>query len=145
MQEKIDRIVALTGIHEIIIKNKNTGGVSASQNTALNTFYKLIDRKREEYYRPILEFLIPFIIDEEEWSIEFEPLTVPSDKEKSEIMNKNVETIRVAYTDQMIDLKEARETLRSICPDLKIKDGDNIELPPPEEEPEPGTENTNNE
>ena len=145
LQEKIDRIVALTGIHEIIIKNKNTGGVSASQNTALNTFYKLIDRKREEDYRPILEFLIPFIIDEEEWSIEFEPLTVPSDKEKSEIMNKNVETIRVAYTDQMIDLKEARETLRSICPDLKIKDGDNIELPPPEEEPEPGTENMNNE
>lgn len=146
LQEKIDRIVALTGIHEIILKNKNTGGVSASQNTALETFYKLIDRKRGEDYKPILEFLLPFMISEAEWSIEFEPLSVPSDKDKAEIMAKNVESIVKLKAEQAIDLKETRETLRSICPDIKISDGDNIELPDPEEqEPEPGTEELNNE
>ena len=31
LEKKMDRIVSLTGIHEIILKNKNTGGVSASQ------------------------------------------------------------------------------------------------------------------
>lgn len=145
LQEKIDRIVALTGIHEIVLKNKNTGGVSASQNTALSTFYKFIDRKREEDYKPILEFLLPFIIDDEEWSIVFEPLTVPSDKEKSEILAKNVESIVKAKAEQIIDLKESRDTLRSICPELKIKDGDNIELPEPDDvEPEPGTEGISN-
>ena len=124
-----------------MLKNKNTGGVSASQNTALSTFYKLIDRKREEDYKPILEFLLPFIISEEEWSVVFEPLTVPSDKEKSEILAKNVESVVKVHGDQIIDLSEARETLRSICPELKIKDTDNIELPEPEPvEPEPGTE-----
>lgn len=145
LQEKIDRIVALTGIHEIVLKNKNTGGVSASQNTALSTFYKFIDRKREEDYKPILEFLLPFIIDDEEWSIVFEPLTVPSDKEKSEILAKNVESIVKAKAEQIIDLKESRDTLRSICPELKIKDGDNIELTEPDDvEPEPGTEGISN-
>ncbi|EDV3179124.1 DUF1073 domain-containing protein [Salmonella enterica subsp. arizonae] len=139
LQEKIDRIVSLTGIHEIILKNKNTGGVSASQNTALETFYKLIDRKRGEDYRPVLEFILPFMITEEEWSIEFEPLSVPSDKDKADIMSKNVESIVKLKSDQTIDLKEARETLRSICPDIKIMDNDNIEVPEPEDlEPEPG-------
>lgn len=153
LQTKMDRIVELTGIHEIVLKNKNTGGVSASQNTALSTFYKLIDRKREEDYRPILEFLLPFMLNETEWSVVFEPLTVPSDKEKSEILKQNVESVSKAHTDQIIDLKEARDTLRSICPELKIKDGDNIELPEPDNveqepdnvEPEPGTEGNNNE
>lgn len=141
LQEKIDRIVSLTGIHEIILKNKNTGGVSASQNTALSTFYKMIDRRREDEYRPLLEFLLPFIIDEEEWSVEFEPLTVPSDKEKSEILSKNVESVTKAKAEQIIDLKEARETLRSICPEIKISDSDTIVIEEPQDiEPEPGQE-----
>lgn len=138
LQEKIDRIVSLTGIHEIVLKNKNTGGVSASQNTALETFYKLIDRKRTEDYKPVLEFLLPFMIQEKEWSVEFEPLSIPSDKDKAEIMAKNVESLIRLKTEQAIDLKETRDTLRSICPEIKIKDSDNIELPEPEDiEPEP--------
>ncbi|QGF21226.1 putative portal protein [Citrobacter phage HCF1] len=138
LQEKIDRIVSLTGIHEIILKNKNTGGVSASQNTALSTFYKMIDREREDKYRPLLEFVLPFILDEEEWSVEFEPLTVPSDKEKSEILSKNVESIVKAKSEQIIDLKEARESLRSIAPEIKISDSNTIKIQEPEDiEPEP--------
>ncbi|WEY17665.1 portal (connector) protein [Vibrio phage Vc1] len=141
LQEKIDRIVSLTGIHEIILKNKNTGGVSASQNTALSTFYKMIDREREDKYRPLLEFVLPFILDEEEWSVEFEPLTVPSDKEKSEILAKNVESIVKAKSEQIIDLKEARESLRSIAPEIKISDSNTIKIQEPEDiEPEPGQE-----
>ncbi|UIU27528.1 portal protein [Escherichia phage vB_EcoS_SA32RD] len=140
LSSKMDRIVSLSGIHEIIIKNKNVGGVSASQNTALETFYKLVDRKREEDYRPLLEFLLPFIVDEEEWSIEFEPLSVPSKKEESEITKNNVESVTKAITEQIIDLEEARDTLRSIAPEFKLKDGNNINIREPKEitEPEPG-------
>ena len=140
LSSKMDRIVSLSGIHEIIIKNKNVGGVSASQNTALETFYKLVDRKREEDYRPLLEFLLPFIVDEEEWSIEFEPLSVPSKKEESEIAKNNVESVTKAITEQIIDLEEARDTLRSIAPEFKLKDGNNINIREPEEttEPAPG-------
>ncbi|WP_252351227.1 anti-CBASS protein Acb1 family protein, partial [Escherichia coli] len=74
LDKKFDRIVALSGIHEIILKNRNVGGVSSSQNTALETFHKLIDRKRNAELLPILEFLIPFIVNADEWSVEFNPL-----------------------------------------------------------------------
>ena len=130
--------MALSGIHEIILKNKNVGGVSASQNTALETFYKLIERKRVEDYKPILEFLLPFLISEEEWSISFEPLSVPSDKDQAEILSKNVQSINVAIEGQFMDVEEGRDTLRAIAPMLKLKDGNKIKLPDPEPEPEPG-------
>lgn len=140
LEKKLDRIVALSGIHEIILKNKNVGGVSASQNTALETFYKLIERKRVEDYKPILEFLLPFLISEEEWSISFEPLSVPSDKDQAEILSKNVQSINVAIEGQFMDVEEGRDTLRAIAPMLKLKDGNKIKLPDPEpeQEPEPG-------
>lgn len=140
LEKKFDRIVSLTGIHEIVLKNKNTGGVSASQNTALETYHKLIERKRKEDYRPILEFLLPFIITQDEWSIVFEPLAVPSDKDQAEVLNKNVDSISKLLNDQAIDVEEARDTLRSMTESiLKIKDGDKLKLPEVNE-PEPGTE-----
>lgn len=139
LEKKMDRIVSLSGIHEIILKNKNVGGVSASQNTALETFYKLIERKRVEDYKPILEFILPFLITEEEWSIEFSPLSVPSDKDQAEILNKNIDSLSKAIDSQFIDTDEARDTLRAIAPSVKLKDGNNIKLPEPEVEPEPGT------
>lgn len=138
LASKMDRVVALSGIHEIILRNKNVGGVSASQNTALETFYKLIERKRQEDYKPLLEFLLPFIISEQEWSIEFEPLSVPSDKDSAEILNKNVDSVTKALAEQMIDVEEARDTLRNICQQFKLKDTDNIKLPEETTEPEPG-------
>ena len=39
-----------------------------------------------------------------------------------------------------MDVEEGRDTLRSIAPSLKLKDGNKIKLPEPEQEPEPGTE-----
>src|SRR5699024_3841652 len=119
LEKKMDRIVSLSGIHEIILKNKNVGGVSASQNTALETFYKLIERKRVEDYKPILEFLLPFIISEQEWSIAFSPLSVPSDKDQAEILNKNIDSISKAIDGQFLDVEEARDTLRAIAPRVK--------------------------
>lgn len=144
LEKKMDRIVSLSGIHEIILKNKNVGGVSASQNTALETFYKLIERKRIEDYKPILEFLLQFIISEQEWSIEFSPLSVPSDKDQAEILNKNIDSISKAIDGQFLDVEEARDTLRAIAPNVKLKDGNNIKLPEQDVEPEPGTTEGNN-
>lgn len=137
LDKKMDRIVSLCGIHEIVLRNKNTGGVSASQNTALETYHKLIERKRKEDLKPVLEFILPFLLDEQEWSIVFNPLTVPSDKDKAEVLNKNVDSISKLITDQVIDSEEARDTLRSMESVLKLKDSDNIKLPEPEFEPEP--------
>lgn len=121
LDKKMDRIVNYSGIHEIILKNKNVGGVSASQNTALETFYKMIDRKRNEYYRPLLEWLLPMLIQEDEWSIRFEPLSMPSEKEQSETLKNNVESISKLIADQIIDRDEARDTLEAIADFIKIQ------------------------
>ena len=121
LSAKMDRIVALSGIHEIVLKNKNTGGVSASQNTALQTFYKLVDRKRNDDYKPLLEFLLQFIVTEDEYSVEFEPLSLPTDAEKADIFQKNANAARGLVTDQVIDANEARDTLSALIPELKLK------------------------
>lgn len=121
LSAKMDRIVALSGIHEIVLKNKNTGGVSASQNTALQTFYKLVDRKRNDDYKPLLEFLLQFIVTEEDFSVEFEPLSLPTDSEKADIFKKNAEAVQGLVTDQVIDSNEARDTLSAMVPELKLK------------------------
>lgn len=121
LSAKMDRIVALSGIHEIMLKNKNTGGVSASQNTALQTFYKLVERKRNDDYKPLLEFLLQFIVTEEDFSVEFEPLSLPTDSEKADIFKKNAEAVQGLVTDQVIDANEARDTLSAMVPELKLK------------------------
>ena len=121
LSAKMDRIVALSGIHEIVLKNKNTGGVSASQNTALQTFYKLVERKRNDDYKPLLEFLLQFIVTEEDFSVEFEPLSLPTDSEKADIFKKNAEAVQGLVTDQVIDSNEARDTLSAMVPELKLK------------------------
>lgn len=119
---KMDRIVELSGIHEIILRNKNTGGVSASQNTALQTFYKLIDRKRKDDLHPILEFLLPFVIDEKEWTVVFEPISLPSDAEKAKILVDVAGAIDKFIANQSLDVEEARDTLEAMKLGLKLKD-----------------------
>ena len=99
-------------------------GVSSSQNTALETFHKLVDRKRNAELLPILGFLIPFISDEQEWSVEFNPLAQESSKDKAEILEKNVNSIAALIAAGAMDTNEARDTLRTIAPEIKIGDGD---------------------
>lgn len=136
LDKKFDRIVTCSGIHEIILKNKNVGGVSASQNTALETFYKLISRKRNEDYRPLLEWLIPLIITEEEWSIRFDPLSQPSAKEEAETFNKNVDSVTKLVEHQLIDADEGRKTIEAMTTYLKLKAGGAPEADPNDGDPE---------
>ena len=123
LDKKFDRIVALSGIHEIILKNKNVGGLSSSQNTALETFHKLIDRKRNAELLPVLGFLIPFIATEQEWSVEFNPLAQESNKDRAEILKNNVDSIATLITNGVMDADEARDTLRALAPEVKISEG----------------------
>ncbi|WWD11012.1 hypothetical protein CPL00134L_CDS0017 [Escherichia phage Phagiculus] len=124
LSAKFDRIVALSGIHEIVLKAKNVGGVSSSQNTALETFHKLVDRKRKADLLPILEFLIPFIVTEQEWSIDFNPLNQPSNEQKAEVMRSNVESLSALIAAGVMNVNEARDTIRVIAPEVKLTDGD---------------------
>lgn len=124
LSAKFDRIVALSGIHEIVLKAKNVGGVSSSQNTALETFHKLVDRKRKSDLLPILEFLIPFIVTEQEWSIDFNHLNQPSNEQKAIVMKSNAESLSALIAAGVMNVNEARDTIRVIAPEVKLTDGD---------------------
>lgn len=123
LDKKFDRIVALSGIHEIILKGRNVGGLSSSQNTALETFHKMVDRKRNEELLPALGFLIPFITTEQEWSVEFNPLAQESKLDRAEVLKNNVDSITALITNGVMDADEARDTLRAIAPEVKIGEG----------------------
>lgn len=123
VNSKIDRLSALTGIHEIVLRNKNTGGVSASQNTALETYYKMIDRIRNAKYKPVLEWLLPFIVKEDVWSVEFEPLSMPSAKEQAETLKLNIESLDAMLSGQALDVEEVRSSLESLSPLFKLHEG----------------------
>lgn len=123
LESKFNRIVALSGIHEIILKGQNTGGVSSSQNTALETFHKMVDRKRNEELLPVLGFLIPFIATEQEWSVEFNPLAQESNLDRAKVLKDNVDSITALITNGIMDADEARDTLRAIAPEVKIGEG----------------------
>lgn len=121
MQMKIDRLVTLTGIHEIILLGKNPSGVSASPNTALQTFYKMIDRKRKDDLQPILEFILPFVLDEKEWAIKFNPLAVPSESERADILSKVSEAVDKLIGNQTMEVEEARDTLDAMNLGIVLK------------------------
>lgn len=87
----------------------------------MQTFYKLVERKRNDDYKPLLEFLLQFIVTEEDFSVEFEPLSLPTDSEKADIFKKNAEAVQGLVTDQVIDANEARDTLSAMVPELKLK------------------------
>lgn len=119
---KMDRLVELTGIHEIILRGKNPGGVSASPNTALQTFYKMIDRKRKDDLQPILEFILPFVIDDKEWNIKFNPLTVLSEAEKADILDKVATASDKLIANQSMEIEEVRDTLEAMELGLVLKE-----------------------
>ena len=54
-------------------------------------------------------------------------------------MNKNIDSLSKAIDGQFMDAEEARDTLRAIAPNVKLKDGNDIKLPEQDVEPEPGT------
>lgn len=134
---KMDRIVSLSGIHEIILKNLNTKGLNQSQNTALESFNKLIARKQKSKLQPLIEFIAGFMVAEDEWSIVFNPLSVPSKKENAEVLKSNVEALTKLKDSGDISQAEVRDTLEAMESGIVFgTPPEEIELPDESEEVE---------
>lgn len=133
LTQKIDRICMLTGIHEVKLKMRNTGGVSSSQNTALDTYNTEVRKYQVGKYRKILESLVPHFVRQEEWKIEFNPLSAPSAKEEAETQEIIARTI-TSLVGTVIDDAEARSSIRALIPDLILSDMESL----PDEEVDNG-------
>lgn len=110
--EKKRLICAMTGIAESILFGTQPSGLSTNESDVPESWKQLIGRKQKEEVRPIIEKLVSLLTDEKTWTIKFNPLTVPSDKEQAET-DQAQSAADNAYVDTgALSQSELRETLR---------------------------------
>ncbi|MFK3708663.1 DUF1073 domain-containing protein [Klebsiella sp. NPDC088457] len=82
------RISALTGIDEQILFTKTPTGQGADKTTVPESWKQLIGRKQKDEARPAIEKAVSYLTTDATWTIKFNPLSVPSDKERAETANQ---------------------------------------------------------
>lgn len=110
--EKKRLICAMTGIAESILFGTQPSGLSTNEADVPESWKQLIGRKQKEEVRPIVEKLVSLLTDEQTWTIEFNPLTVPSDKEQAETDQAQSAADNIYVDTGAISQSELRETLR---------------------------------
>ncbi|MFG7475388.1 anti-CBASS protein Acb1 family protein [Enterobacter hormaechei] len=82
------RISALTGIDEQILFTKTPSGQGADKTTVPESWKQLIGRKQKDEARPAIEKVVNFLTTDKTWTIKFNPLSVPTEKEQAETANQ---------------------------------------------------------
>lgn len=82
------RISALTGIDEQILFTKTPSGQGADKTSVPESWKQLIGRKQKDEARPAVEKVVSLLTDDQTWTIKFNPLSVPTEKEQAETANQ---------------------------------------------------------
>jgi len=121
--EKKSLITMLSGIHESILTGENVSGINANENTALASFHQLVNRAQVDVARPAIErILMRMGIAESEWKITFNPLSVESEAQRADRMQKQSQADSAYLQEQVLDEDEVRDTLRKRG-DYQMKEG----------------------
>lgn len=113
IKTKITLLTMLSGLHESILTGENVGGNNRSENTALASFHKLINRGQVDVGRPAIERIISRMnISVPEWKIVFDPLSEETDAERADRLQKEATADATYETAQILDSDEIRDTLR---------------------------------
>lgn len=111
--EKKSLITMLSGIHESILTAENVSGINANENTALASFHQLVNRAQVDVARPAIEKIITRMgIQRDEWKIVFNPLSVETDAQRADRMQKQAQADTAYLQEQALDEDEVRDTLR---------------------------------
>lgn len=110
--EKKRLICAMTGIPESILFGTLPSGMNAKDGDVPESWKQLIGRKQKEEVRPIIERLVSLLTNEKTWTINFNPLAVPSDKEQAETDQAQSAADNVYVDTGALSQGELRETLR---------------------------------
>lgn len=112
VDRKKQLICALTGIPESILFGTRPSGMNADDSQVPESWKQLIGRKQKDEARPAIEKAISLLTDDKTWTIKFNPLSVPSDKEQS-TTDQAQSQADTAYLDAgVLSQSELRETLR---------------------------------
>lgn len=127
--EKKSLLTMLSGIHESILTGENVSGINANENTALASFHQLVSRYQVDVARPVIEMVVTRLgVSRKEWNIKFNPLSVESDAQKADRMQKQSQADATYLQEQVLDEDEVRDTLRKRG-DYQMKTG-NPEIDP---------------
>lgn len=109
-----ESVCAVTGRPMTLLLGRSPAGMNATGKSDLEIWNGNIMRMNEQDYKPLLEWLIRIISGKEtDWSIKFNSLFVPSDKEIAET-KKYIADERKAYADiGWISAMEGRDKLES--------------------------------
>lgn len=132
---------SVTGIPITILFGRSAAGLDATGDADMDNYYTLLEGIQENKMRPALEQLMPILCMSEfgavpdDINVAFNPVRVPTEKEKADIANTKTTAITAAFTagaiSQQIALKELRAMADSTgmwsnITDEDIENADNV-------------------
>lgn len=95
-----EALSAVTGIPVFLLMGRSSGGLNASSKENMDGWYALVECLQNDVLRKPIVRLVSLILAskgnfDHGWKIEFNPLSVPTDKEKAEKENIEAETDKI--------------------------------------------------
>lgn len=114
LKKSQDALCAATNIPHTVLFNESPSGLGASGNSEMTHWNEEVRQMQENFYRPILEKIIDLYFwqtakKKTKFTLEFNPLTIPTDKEIAEIQEKRVNTAAKAVESSIVDVSEIRK------------------------------------
>ncbi len=113
---------------------RSPAGMNATGESDMNNYYDYIDGLRENYFRPILEKILPIMALSawgeipENIQIDFPPLQTPDSEELATIAEKKTQSILSVYQSDLMDAATAKKKLKGLSEEIglfhKITDED---------------------
>jgi phage-related protein (TIGR01555 family) len=111
---------SVTGIPITILFGRSSDGLNATGDGDLENYYTFLENIQENKLRPIIEQILPIMCMSEfgaipdDLDLTFNPVRVPSEKEKADIAGSKVNAITSAYTAGIIGQKIALKELKAM-------------------------------
>ncbi len=99
---------------------RSPAGMNATGESDMNNYYDYIDGLRENYFRPILEKLLPIMLIStwgmipDDINIDFPPLQTPNADELADIAEKRTQSVLSVYQSDLIDAATAKKELKGL-------------------------------
>ena len=100
---------------------RSPAGMNSTGESDMNNYYDYIDGLRENYFRPILEKILPIMALSvwgevpENMQIDFPPLQTPDSEELATIAEKKTQSILSVYQSDLMDAATAKKELKASC------------------------------
>lgn len=111
---------SVSGIPITILFGRSAAGLDATGDADMDNYYTMLEGIQENKVRPVMEQLLPIMCMSEfgavpgDINISFNPVRVPSEKEKAEIATAKTNAIVQAHSEGIISDKIALKELRAM-------------------------------